>query len=138
MRVKRIFGRLWWLFHALKKSRRIKTYAQEKELDNKSRVAILELYITQLEKKLAEQEARHTEQRNAGWQYHQTNVDNCRKLNEAKKQMDAQQAQREEKLNAREEKLNAQEQRLLALQEELLKHPAVHTVPERSPTPAIQ
>jgi hypothetical protein len=194
-----IFGaRRWWLFpgykpkhthKAIDKRRRIETYAQQKELDNKRKepsadnddaigggadtaaaptcnsskcpgigawpvlhyqfngqacqhciacvprverdthifaaLSMLTGHITQLEHKSAEQEARHTEQRNTARQYHQTNVDNCRKLNQAKKQMDAQQAQREEQLNA-------QQARLLALKEELLNHAAVHTVSEEA------
>jgi hypothetical protein len=103
-----------------------------------------------LEHELVQQQARHTEQRNAAIQYHQTNVDNCRKVNEAKRLMDtqlaqrqeqlntqqAQQAQREEqlnaqheRLNAQQERLNAQQERLLALQRELQNHAAVHPVP---------
>jgi hypothetical protein len=56
-------------------------------------------HITKVEHDLAEQEASHTEQRNAARQYNQTNVDNWRKMQVAKKQIDTQQAQSEEQLN---------------------------------------
>ena len=79
-------------------------------------------HITQLEHELQEQQAKHTEERIAALTYHQTNVDNCRKVNEAKKQIDAQHAQREEQLNA-------QQAQLIALKEELHNHAAVQTVP---------
>ena len=97
---------------------------------------MLTTHITELEHELVQQQARHTEQRNAAIRYHQTNVDNCRKVNDAKRLMDSQsaqrqalQAQREEQLNAQHERLNAQQERLLALQRELQNHAAVHPVP---------